>query len=43
VGALLEAKAHVVGRLGGLHKIAGEVTADGRLVAAGALTLAESR
>lgn len=39
----LEAHARVAGRLGGLHKIEGEVTADGRLVAAGSLTLAEAR
>lgn len=36
----LEAHARVVGRMGGLVKIEGEVTADGRLVAAGAVTLA---
>ena len=41
--ALLEATARVAGRLGGLHKIEGEVTADGRLVAAGSITLAEAR
>jgi hypothetical protein len=29
-----------VGRLGGLIKIEGEVTADGRLVGSGSLTLA---
>lgn len=39
-GALLEARARVVGRLGRLFKIDGEVTADGRVVAAGSLTLA---
>jgi 3-hydroxyacyl-[acyl-carrier-protein] dehydratase len=43
VSAVLEARARVAGRLGGLHKIEGEVTADGRLVAAGSLTLAEPR
>jgi len=39
-GALLEASARVVGALGRLYKIDGTVTADGVLVAAGALTLA---
>jgi 3-hydroxyacyl-[acyl-carrier-protein] dehydratase len=39
-GAMLEAKARVAGRLGGLIKIEGEVTADGIVVAAGGLTLA---
>ncbi|HEY3381086.1 MAG TPA: hypothetical protein VGK32_04915 [Vicinamibacterales bacterium] len=38
-GAVLEATARVAGRMGGLVKIEGEVTADGRVVAAGALTL----
>lgn len=42
-GALLEATARVAGSMGGLHKIEGEVTADGRLVAAGSVTLAEPR
>jgi 3-hydroxyacyl-[acyl-carrier-protein] dehydratase len=42
-GSLLEAHARVVGHIGGLHKIDGEVTADGRLVAAGSVTLAEPR
>lgn len=37
---LLEARARVVGRLGPMIKIEGDVTADGRLVAAGSLTLA---
>jgi 3-hydroxyacyl-[acyl-carrier-protein] dehydratase len=40
-GVLLQATAQVVGRLGGLVKIAGSVTADGRLVATGTLMLAE--
>jgi 3-hydroxyacyl-[acyl-carrier-protein] dehydratase len=40
-GATLEAVAHVAGRLGGLYKIEGEVTADGVLVASGTVTLAE--
>ena len=39
----LEATARVAGRMGGLHKIEGEVTADGRLVATGSITLAEAR
>src|SRR5688572_33236450 len=38
-GAYLEARARVAGRLGGLYKIEGEVTADGRLVATGSVTL----
>lgn len=40
-GVLLQATAQVVGRLGALIKIAGSVTADGRLVATGSLMLAE--
>ena len=40
-GVLLQATAQVVGRLGRLVKIAGSVTADGRLVATGTLMLAE--
>jgi 3-hydroxyacyl-[acyl-carrier-protein] dehydratase len=39
----LEAVARVAGRMGGLYKIEGEVTADGQVVASGALTLAEAR
>lgn len=39
-GVSLEAHARVVGRMGGLVKVEGEVTADGRLVASGAVTLA---
>jgi len=39
-GSVLEARARVVGRLGGLFKIEGTVTADGVLVASGSLTLA---
>ena len=39
-GAMLEARARVAGRIGGLVKIEGTVTADGVLVAAGGLTLA---
>ena len=37
----LEARARVAGRVGGLIKIEGTVTADGILVAAGTLTLSE--
>jgi 3-hydroxyacyl-[acyl-carrier-protein] dehydratase len=39
-GSRLEARARVAGRLGAMVKIEGEVTADGRLVATGSLTLA---
>jgi 3-hydroxyacyl-[acyl-carrier-protein] dehydratase len=39
-GQLLEARARVAGRLGAMVKIEGEVTADGRTVAIGSLTLA---
>jgi 3-hydroxyacyl-[acyl-carrier-protein] dehydratase len=42
-GARLEARARVAGRLGGMYKIEGEVLADGRLVAAGSVTLAQER
>ena len=38
--AVLEAFARVVGRVGGMIKIEGEVTADGVRVAAGGVTLA---
>jgi 3-hydroxyacyl-[acyl-carrier-protein] dehydratase len=41
--AVLEAVAQVVGRMGGLIKIEGEVTADGVCVAAGDVILAEAR
>ena len=40
-GVLLEARARVAGRFGRLVKIEGTVTADGRLVASGALMLAD--
>ena len=40
-GVTLEARAHVAGRLGGLYKIEGTVTADGVLIAAGSVTLAD--
>jgi 3-hydroxymyristoyl/3-hydroxydecanoyl-(acyl carrier protein) dehydratase len=39
-GATLDARARVAGRMGGLIKIEGTVTADGVLVATGSLTLA---
>ena len=39
-GMMLEATARVTGKLGRLYKIVGDVKADGRLVATGALTLA---
>jgi 3-hydroxyacyl-[acyl-carrier-protein] dehydratase len=39
-GAVLEARARVAGRLGGMIKIEGDVLADGRVVATGSLTLA---
>jgi 3-hydroxymyristoyl/3-hydroxydecanoyl-(acyl carrier protein) dehydratase len=42
-GVMLEATARVAGRMGGLVKVEGDVTADGRLVASGSVTLAESR
>jgi 3-hydroxyacyl-[acyl-carrier-protein] dehydratase len=42
-GDVLEASARVVGRLGGLFKIEGEVTANGRVVATGGVTLAAPR
>ena len=38
---LLEATARVAGRMGGLFKIEGTVTADGVVVAKGSLTLAD--
>lgn len=40
-GVMLEATARVVGRMGGLFKIEGTVTADGVLVARGSVTLAD--
>lgn len=39
-GGWLEARARVVGRLGSMYKIDGEVTSDGQLVAVGSVTLA---
>jgi 3-hydroxyacyl-[acyl-carrier-protein] dehydratase len=40
--AVLDAAARVVGRMGGIIKIEGEVTADGVRVAAGGLVLADA-
>ena len=42
-GAVLDASVQVTGRMGGLYKVEGEVTADGHVVAAGSVTLAEPR
>jgi 3-hydroxyacyl-[acyl-carrier-protein] dehydratase len=42
-GMTLQADARLAGRMGGLYKIEGEVTADGQVVASGSLTLAEVR
>jgi len=42
-GDVLEATARVAGRMGGLYKIEGEVTAGGRVVGVGSVTLAEAR
>ena len=42
-GVTLEATARVVGRMGGLFKIEGTVTADGVLVAKGSVTLADTQ
>jgi 3-hydroxyacyl-[acyl-carrier-protein] dehydratase len=41
-GVILEATARVLGRMGGLYKIEGDVTADGVVVASGSVTLAEA-
>jgi 3-hydroxyacyl-[acyl-carrier-protein] dehydratase len=41
--AILEATVRVVGRMGGMIKIEGEVTADNQLVATGGVVLAEIR
>jgi 3-hydroxyacyl-[acyl-carrier-protein] dehydratase len=41
-GAVLEVIARVVGRLGALFKVEGEVTADGVIVASGGVTLART-
>jgi hypothetical protein len=40
---VLDARARVVGRLGGIVKIEGEVLADGARVAVGSVTLADVR
>jgi 3-hydroxyacyl-[acyl-carrier-protein] dehydratase len=42
-GMTLDAVARLAGRMGGLYKIEGEVTADGQVVASGSLTLANAR
>ncbi len=42
-GDVLEATARVVGRMGGLYKVEGEVAVDGRIVGTGSITLAEAR
>jgi 3-hydroxyacyl-[acyl-carrier-protein] dehydratase len=42
-GDVLEATARVAGKMGGLYKIEGEVTVEGRTVGAGSVTLAEAR
>ena len=42
-GDVLEATARVAGKMGGLYKVEGEVTVDGRTVGAGSVTLAEAR
>jgi 3-hydroxyacyl-[acyl-carrier-protein] dehydratase len=42
-GDVLEATARVVGRMGGLYKVEGEVAVAGRVVGAGSITLAEAR
>jgi 3-hydroxyacyl-[acyl-carrier-protein] dehydratase len=41
-GAWLEARVRVAGHLGAMYKIEGSVTADGRLVASGSVTLAQA-
>jgi 3-hydroxyacyl-[acyl-carrier-protein] dehydratase len=41
-GDVLEAHARVVGTVGALHKIEGDVTAGGRVVAMGVITLARA-
>jgi 3-hydroxyacyl-[acyl-carrier-protein] dehydratase len=42
-GDVLDVTARVAGSMGGLYKIEGEVTVDGRVVGAGSVTLAEVR
>jgi 3-hydroxyacyl-[acyl-carrier-protein] dehydratase len=42
-GDVLDVQARGAGRMGALYKIEGEVTVDGRVVAAGSVTLAEAR
>lgn len=42
-GEVLDVAARLAGRMGGLYKVEGEVTVDGRLVGVGSVTLAEAR
>jgi hypothetical protein len=42
-GDVLEASARVVGRMGGLYKVEGEVRVGERVVGAGSITLADAR
>ena len=42
-GDVLDVRARVAGKMGGLYKIEGEVSVAGRLVGAGSVTLAEAR
>lgn len=41
-GDVLEVRVRVAGQMGGLYKVEGEVTAAGRVVASGAVTLART-
>jgi 3-hydroxyacyl-[acyl-carrier-protein] dehydratase len=41
-GDVLEVSVRVAGRMGGLYKVEGEVTVDGRIVGVGSVTLAEA-
>jgi 3-hydroxyacyl-[acyl-carrier-protein] dehydratase len=42
-GDVLDVTARVAGKMGGLYKVEGEVTVEGRVVGAGSVTLAEAR
>jgi 3-hydroxyacyl-[acyl-carrier-protein] dehydratase len=42
-GDVLDVTARVAGRMGGLYKVEGEVTVEGRAVGTGSVTLAEAR
>jgi 3-hydroxyacyl-[acyl-carrier-protein] dehydratase len=42
-GDVLDVRARVAGKMGGLYKIEGDVSVAGRLVGAGSVTLAEAR